>query len=554
MKKLILYSFLLVGLLASSCNESMERQEDLSGETANADLYLETFGFQTANTVSQIYDDFEYSLNLNYKGTSDLTVSLVVDSTILTDYNSLYETSYKVLPNTYFTLGEQVVLTNGSTTIPVNLHTKAMFDEFGIEGVSEYIIPLKVQAENDTVIVNSTLCEALLHMSMSDPTVMIETPSSAASFDDTTGVAMLSLNGRFNFDGLDASNLAVAINEESVATYNSANGTDYPLLPAEFTELVVDSAARSLRFNFELNTLDLEKISYLLPVDVSSDAYMVDPESTVYYVVSIENTVPEFIGIFNHSTIQQPTIDYSATQIQLDMATAASLFDTTEEELEGNIVLYAVQPDGTFATDYTANPPGFWMDENGYACGWGAEGCALYAEYVGEGVLNIGQFPEAASGGEAYNVSFALVYNNQMIRYNVTLNVLVATYDISVTEPVDNDYVATQLEFDIYAAADDFGVSLSELQNNIAFRAQNTDGEIISGYTANNGFWFTDTGNVCSWGEEGCAIYVEYDNNTSFNVGQYPGLSSPGDQYHYTMFMVYNDTSFIQYNITVNIQ
>ena len=83
--------------------------------------------------------------------------------------------------------------------------------------------------------------------------------------------------------------------------------------------------------------------------------------------------------------------------------------------------------------------------------------------------------------------------------------------------------------------------------------AQNSDGEVISGYTANNGFWMNNEGNVCGWGEEGCAIYIEYDANTSFNVGQFPGATTSGDVYDYTLIMVY-DGKYIKYNVAVTIE
>ena len=128
--------------------------------------------------------------------------------------------------------------------------------------------------------------------------------------------------------------------------------TDYLVLPATLSAKTLDTESNDLTINFELNTKELEKTTYVLPINVSSDAYQVEPGTTIYYVVTINNTVPDFMGIFDYATIQPVTNDYSATQVKIDLSEAASLLGTTEDELSNNLVLYAVQPDGTFATSY----------------------------------------------------------------------------------------------------------------------------------------------------------------------------------------------------------
>ena len=227
MKRLIIYSFILLGLLVASCNESLETDNQLAYEVANTDLYLDLYGFQTANTVSQVYDEFVYSLELNYKGTESLTANLVVDETILSEYNKLYETDYQVLSADYYSLDETVTVSGSSTSIPVTLNTKKIYEELGIDAISDYVIPIAIEANNDTITLNKTMCEALLHVTMEEPTVTMETTYPEAVFDDTTGVVSIAIKGHCNFDGLDVSTLSVTMAGDEVATYNSKSGTDY---------------------------------------------------------------------------------------------------------------------------------------------------------------------------------------------------------------------------------------------------------------------------------------------------------------------------------------
>ena len=61
----------------------------------------------------------------------------------------------------------------------------------------------------------------------------------------------------------------------------------------------------------------------------------------------------------------------------------------------------AANPIWDLTSDYTANPPGYWLDDQMKVCFWGDAGFSLYAETnLNDKVLYIGRAPELASGVE----------------------------------------------------------------------------------------------------------------------------------------------------------
>ena len=86
-----------------------------------------------------------------------------------------------------------------------------------------------------------------------------------------------------------------------------------------------------------------------------------------------------------------------------------------------------------------------------------------------------------------------------------------------------------------------------------------TTGEpTLSGATANNwGYWFNNTGAVCSYGDAHATVYAEYvPSSKLFYVGKYPGRLSANDTYSVREVMMYNNGTevisvWIYFNYTI---
>jgi len=212
----------------------------------------------------------------------------------------------------------------------------------------------------------------------------------------------------------------------------------------------------------------------------------------------------------------------------------------------------------------TTNSFGHWFDANGDVTTWG-NGQILYCEKI-EGTtleFNIGHLPAGPSVGDEFHIVEAMKYDTTEVaflfnvkiadeipfEYPVTTVVGSETVDIEAEQ--NNDYAATPAAVD--AAAITAAIGLAPGEAEIYGINPSTDSLYTDGFTANNGYWFNATGDVCSWGDEGCAIYAEYDAaNQLFNVGQYPDGTTAGETYTVKIAFV-NLTSLQEYDVTINV-
>jgi Domain of unknown function (DUF4859) len=76
--------------------------------------------------------------------------------------------------------------------------------------------------------------------------------------------------------------------------------------------------------------------------------------------------------------------------------------------------------------------------------------------------------------------------------------------------------------------------------NQIKFYGVESNGTLNATTTANgDGHWFAASGNITPWGNT-ARIFSEFRRDDfSFMIGQYPGQSSPGDQYTVKQALVY---------------
>jgi hypothetical protein len=233
---------------------------------------------------------------------------------------------------------------------------------------------------------------------------------------------------------------------------------------------------------------------------------------------------------------------------------------------DNTITFFAIDASTRYdnAGKLTANGFGHWFDANGDVCSWGTTD-RLFSEFdPTTASFNIGQHPKHIKTGEKYKIIQLVKKGDYRVAFifNVTVGDYyhevipvadnVATYNLTINEVQDNNYAATDLTFDYAAAASAMGVSASELSLHKTIYGINADGTKTSAYTADAGYWFTKSGDVCNYGADGIGVYVNYEDGI-FHIGQMPNACAEGDSYTVSLAIMYKDTKMVTYKITVKI-
>ncbi|MBN2275537.1 MAG: DUF4859 domain-containing protein, partial [Bacteroidales bacterium] len=134
--------------------------------------------------------------------------------------------------------------------------------------------------------------------------------------------------------------------------------------------------------------------------------------------------------------------------------------------------------------------------------------------------------------------------------YPVTTVAGTVTYDIEAEK--NNDYAATPVNIDAGAITAAIGIAPGDAD--IYGIDASDDSLYIHGSTAEDpGYWFNATGDVCNWGDEGCALYANYIiADQLFNVGQYPDGTTPGETYTVKIAFV-NPDNLKEYDVIINV-
>ncbi|WP_340114895.1 DUF4859 domain-containing protein [Maribellus mangrovi] len=143
---------------------------------------------------------------------------------------------------------------------------------------------------------------------------------------------------------------------------------------------------------------------------------------------------------------------YDADSLQFDLAQA--LTDLGVGSMD-EVTFIGVNEDGSYATEYTADPPGYWYDLNGFVGGWG-DNASVYTNYgvFADGYIGIGQYPDHLAAGETYNIKYGIMANNKIVMLNITITVAGyidpetapegdpedVTIDIELSKPYSDDY------------------------------------------------------------------------------------------------------------------
>jgi hypothetical protein len=312
----------------------------------------------------------------------------------------------------------------------------------------------------------------------------------------------------------------------------------YPSRPAEGSTYTIVEAMK----------YDTMSVAFLFNVTIG------EPPEVVYPVTTV-------VGTKTYDIEAEKSNDYSAVPVSIDAAaiTAAIGIAPGDAEIYG----IDISDDSLYVYGSTAEDPGYWFNATGDVCHWGDDGCAIYANYIiADELFNVGQYPDGTTVGETYTVKIAFVNLSSLQQYNVVINVeITAFYPVTtiagiethdITAAVDTNYAPTTVAIDTAAiiAAIDIAPQNATMYG---INASN-DSLYVFGSTATDpGYWFNETGDVCTWGSAGCAIYAEYNAaDQVYNIGQFPHGTTVGTTYTVKMAFV-NLDNLKQYNIVINL-
>lgn len=187
--------------------------------------------------------------------------------------------------------------------------------------------------------------------------------------------------------------------------YNTAGGVVEESSDKKTASLEIDTANKALIVNPEENVMVGTSISFNVGFAINGPDY----DDYVRFSFQVSYTDPTIVML----DITIPSGDYASYGIDINdyTETIALCFNMTVDELfdnletnGGDIRLYVVnQQTGVWdvTSNYTANAPGYWMNNTGAVCNWGEAGFTLFAELnSADQMLYVGRAPEIPTGSE----------------------------------------------------------------------------------------------------------------------------------------------------------
>ena len=247
----------------------------------------------------------------------------------------------------------------------------------------------------------------------------------------------------------------------------------------------------------------------------------------------------------NYVAVPVPGFDAAATLSALGVGS----FD--------EVTWVAVNADGSYAQEYSADAPGFWYDKLGFAGSWGDD-ASVYTHFDAETqTIGVGQMPNQMEAGSTVTISFGALANNKIVMNEITVNItaksdvggeVVATNALTLTTSPNNDYVPSAVPgFDAAATLELLGASN---WSEVKWTALNADGTYAQDYNADApGFWYDKEGFVGAWGEN-ASVWAHF-NGEAIVVGQMPDQMSAGSTVTVHFGAVANG-KIAMFDITVN--
>lgn len=287
MKNKFLYAISAVVLLLTSC------EFEHPYPTVLPDPVFPENGVQAVET-NLAYESYVETITIQrtYGVSKELALNIVVDGAMIEEQNTINGTTYTLLDPKYYEIPEVVTFqpNTKSTTLEVVFKPYAMAKEMGLEAANNAILPIRIEA--DGIEDKAYLSELMLQPAIATPQITVQLPEAPTQLS-FVGVSKLTqtldLVADVNFNNVDVTKLEWKVLADKVAAYNSANGTNYKLLPSDYKigAPVFDKDALTVTTPVDFDCYKISnKESYVLPLQLveNHDDYIVN-QSDIYYVV-----------------------------------------------------------------------------------------------------------------------------------------------------------------------------------------------------------------------------------------------------------------------------
>ena len=296
----------------------------------------------------------------------------------------------------------------------------------------------------------------------------------------------------------------------------------------------------------------------------------------------------EIVGTAEVTTEQYPRINYNSSAVYVNIAGAAEKLGIDNDLL--SIVLknclYKARVDETYQTKIDSltlatNNGGWgrevldmatgdtlpevcaapWSDKDQYfmdSWAFNAENDTL--------TCNIGQYPYNLQAGDKYYTNVYIVYGSKafVVKYNVHIvedpNAVsgdlasmtkTGTSVFRVEQQPTTDYSTSPIKVNVDSIAEVMGCATGDM----TLMAIDNKGELSTSSTANNGgYWMTQGGIICAWGDN-AYFFVEpasSNNYSQLNTGQMPNKTAIGEEGHTILYLVAGN-SYYELDITLAI-
>ncbi len=245
---------------------------------------------------------------------------------------------------------------------------------------------------------------------------------------------------------------------------------------------------------------------------------------------------------------------YKTYPVQFDMdKTLSDLGISSMDEVK----FVAVDAEGNYVQEYSADPYGFYYDQQGYPGYWGDDASLFVVYYYGDGedydCFSVGQMPGGTNVGDTFTVKIGALANDKIEMFEITATIgemeyitgtIVNTIEMDVTIPLDTEWTFEEapLQFDLDQVLSDLGVSSAD---EITALGVVEDGKYTDDYTVDpTGFWHNPEGYVVDYGD-GSVLYScwpgdFYDEDADdwlqigddyMGIGQYSDNVADGETY-----------------------
>lgn len=271
-------------VLITACNDSEYNLGNLVPDEYHKILYVKDSGRQEI-TLYDVEDDYVQTFSIIKSGsepnqTAKANIRVLSQAEVDSKYSEPEAINYKVLGQDVYTLGSTEVnfsAVDRYKPVTVSMNPQAIKGVLESEPTATWVLPLEVVSETDSI--NSEKNELFMQLTgVVSPSLGFIDP--AFEIREYKYESLSTFTERIEL-GLDVENKwelewDLTIDEGYVASYNSANGTSFRLLPAEVytlpagNKMSIAPGITTTKLEIPVNGTGLQPGDYLLPVRIAN--------------------------------------------------------------------------------------------------------------------------------------------------------------------------------------------------------------------------------------------------------------------------------------------